>query len=70
MTFLCREKRPMIAWKQNGFDLASLFPRPYWLYLKDIIAVKSDYRTDPALQKADTLSAAPKGLQVFVGDVL
>ena len=69
----------MITWKQNGFvlklvqwnfELASLFSRPYSLYLKDIIAVKSDYRTDPALQKADTLLAAPKGLQVFVGDVL
>ena len=46
------------------------FPHPIACHLKDIIATKSDYRMNPALQKADALLAALKLLLVFVGNVL
>ena len=57
-----------------GFNLASLFPPNlfffFFLSLKDTIAVKSDNRMNPALQRADTLLAATKVLLAFVGDIL
>ena len=46
------------------------FPHPIVCLLKDIIAVKSDYRMNLALQKADALLAAQRLLLVFVGNVL
>ena len=46
------------------------FPNPIIWHLIDIIAGKSDYRMNPALQKADALLAALKLLLVFVGNVL
>ena len=45
---------------------------PYLLScrLKDIIAVKSNYRMNHSLQNADTLLTVPKLLLVFVYDAL
>ena len=53
-----------------SFDLTSLSPHTLFCSLKGIIAVKSDYRMNQALQRTDAVLAAPKVLLVFDGDVL
>ena len=72
----CKQNSFVLELLQWGFNLASLFSPYFFCFLfffcslKDIIAVKSDNRMNPALQRADTLSAAQKVLLAFLGDVL